>query len=163
MDNIINWDKIREKFEKDMIIKLGKLPGHRDVAENLKEFRSIISHELPETSSSDLFNKLIDMFLSLKSVDLSEIKEKYLDPEIGKERNTLNKHRDEFKQIRQSATDWVKKNLSEEQLQTEWKEHKTWLPRRYTIYKNPILPFQEIAIDTLSRYYLISSNVKILS
>ena len=57
-------------------------------------------------------------------------------------------------ELKKSAKEWVLNNLSENQLQADWKGHKTWLPRRYTIYENPNISFQEIAGDTLARYVL---------
>lgn len=52
----IDWGNIREQFEKDMKANLSGLPDHRDVLPELFEFRSTISHEIPETSPKGLFH-----------------------------------------------------------------------------------------------------------
>lgn len=152
----INWKDIKNQFEQEMASKLARLPGHRKVPENLKAFRSLISHELPETSSFDLFNQLIGILLKGEYTDLEQIKERYLNPELEKEKNILKTYNEQYIEVKQSASEWVSKNLTEEQLKTDWNKHKTWLPRRYTIYENPNLLFQDIAADTLSRYYIIN-------
>lgn len=155
MNDKINWSRVREEFEKDMNKKLEKLPGHREVSENLREFRGIISHELPETSPLELFEKLIGILLGGRPVDEGQARKTYLEPELIKEKEIIERNRTKFQELRESSKKWVLNNLSEEQLQVDWKEHRTWLPRRYTIYENLNLPFQEIAIDTLARYALI--------
>ncbi len=159
----INWKTVRVDFENDMSLKFTYLPGHREVAEDLRPFRSIISHELPETTPKEIYNKLIKTLLSGVDVDLQKIKDEYLYPELVKENKELERNPELFNDLKESAFNWVEKNLPEKQLQFEWDEHKTWLPRRYTIYKNPNEPFQRIASDTLARYYLITSNAKIRS
>lgn len=160
--NKIIWKEVKDQFDKEMFDKLRGLPDHRKVAPYLFEFRSMISHEIPETASKDLFQKLIKALLRGKKVNLEDIREKYLYPELKKESKLLEERKEEFNEIQKSAKLWVKSNLSEEELQKQWKNHTSWLPRRYTIYKNPNLPFQEIAIDTLSRYYLITLSTNII-
>lgn len=151
----INWEKVREQFEEEMNLKLQGLPGHRQVLENLKEFRNIISHELPETAPIQIFKQLINILLEEKPVNLLEIKEKYLNPQLEAEAQFLNKFMKELKQLKKSAGKWVKVNLPEEDLTLSWKEHRTWLPRRYLVYKGKKVSFQRIAADTLARYALI--------
>jgi len=151
----IDWGKVVKQFENEMLDKLGGLPGHREIPENLRGFRNIISHELPETSPKGLYRKLIKLLLKNKVVDTNKIREIYLNPELKKEQQIISNRKEEFKRLKQSTEGWVKKNLPEERLQKMWKAHKTWLPRRYTIYENHDLPFQEITTDTLTRYYLI--------
>lgn len=151
----IDWSGVTKLFEKEMLDKLNDLPSHSDVPQNLLQLRNIISHELPETSPIELYKKLIDILLENKSADIDKVREEYLKPELEKEKQILSGKSKEFGKLRQSAGDWVKKNLPEEKLQKMWKGHKTWLPRRYTIYENHDVPFQEIAADTLARYYLI--------
>lgn len=153
---------MKDQFDKEMFDKLRGLPDHRKVASYLSEFRSMISHEIPETTSKELFQKLIKVLLHGKKVNLEGIRKKYLYPELKKESKLLEERKREFDELRKSAQLWVKSNLSEEELQKQWKNHKSWLPRRYTIYKNPNLPFQEIAIDTLSRYYLITLGTNLI-
>jgi len=152
----VNWQKVRDEFELDMRAKLNNLPGHREVPENLKEFRGIISHEFPETSSTELFQKLIAILLEGKPVDVKKMRNDFLKPELKREAEILSKFSEEFNELKASADNWVRDNLPEERLQILWKEHKTSLPRRYTIYKNPDTPFGEIATDTLARYFLIA-------
>jgi len=154
MSNLINWETIKAGFETEMAGKLEKLPGHDEVAENLKGLRGIISHELPETSSKDIFEKLINMLLVGKPIDEEQIRKEYLEPELRREQEILERNNIQFEELKKSAKEWVFDNLSEDQLQNDWKEHKTWLPRRYTIYKNPNTSFQQIAGDTLARYVL---------
>jgi len=158
MSDKINWGRIRTEFEKDITKKLEKLPGHREVSENLKEFRGIISHELPETVPKEIFQQLITILFKGETINVDEIRKKFLNPELSKERKILEKNKDEFEKLRASAGKWVSQNLSEKELQTLYKEHKTGLPRRYTIYENQNLPFQEIAIDTLARFKLIKDK-----
>jgi len=55
----IDWKEVWKKFEKDMAFKLEGLSGHREVPDNLFEFRGIISHELPETAPIKIFRYLI--------------------------------------------------------------------------------------------------------
>lgn len=151
----IDWGKVRESFEEEIATKLRNLLGHREIPESLREFRGIISHELPETSPLELFEKLIGIFLGGGTVDGEQARKTYLEPEIIKEKGVIERNRTKFQELKESSKNWVLNNLSEEQLQVDWKEHRTWLPRRYTIYENLNLPFQEIAIDTLARYALI--------
>lgn len=155
MENTINWQRVREEFEKEMRIKLEKLPGHREVGENQKDLRSIISHEIPETAPIKLFENLTKILLSGEKIDIDNIRENFLKPETEKEEKIFRKYGSDFEVLRKSAEIWAKENLQEEQLQREWKEHKTWLPRRYTIYKESNIPFQKIASDTLARFGLI--------
>lgn len=157
MENI-DWEEIRERFERKMEKSLRGLPGHREVSPDLFEFRSMISHEIPETSSTELFQKLIQILLRGDKVDPVKIRAEYLIPEVNKETKVLKERKTDFKAITKSALDWVRSNLLEEELQRQWINHETWLPRRYTIYANPNVPFQTIAADTLSRYYLIIST-----
>lgn len=154
---LVDWEIIRRRFEEEMVLKLRGLPGHNKVSGNLKEFRVIISHELPETSPAHLFEELIDILFREKKVNLDEIRGKYLNPQLKREREILGKFKKEFAELKKSAKNWVSQNLPEERLQTLWKEHRTWLPRRYTIYKSPPPSFQEIAADTLARYFLINN------
>jgi len=150
----IDWEKVKEDFEKEMLDKLKELPGHREVSEELKGLRDIISHKLPETASRLLFRKLIRLVLSKKKIDVRKIMKVYLEPEIEKEKQKLTQHKTEFERLKREVKKWVEENLSEEKLQKMWKAHKTWLPRRYTIYKKQPT-FQKIAADTLARFYLI--------
>jgi len=149
----INWEEVRDRFERTMAEKLSGLPGHREVLEERKEFRKIISHELPESTSKAVFRKLIDLLCFGEEVDVYKIKKEFLYPELKRERSLLNCYKDEFKKLKKSAKVWVEKNFSEEKLQEMWKNHKTWLPRRYLIYFRQV-PFQKIAADTLARFYL---------
>lgn len=151
----IDWEKVMKQFKKEMSDKLKGLPGHQEVPESLREFRSIISHELPETSPKGLYRRLIKLLLKNKLINADNTREKYLNPELEREQQIISSKKEEFKKLKQDAWSWVKRNLPEKKLQELWKDHKTWLPRRYTIYKNPDLPFQKIAADTLARYYLI--------
>lgn len=151
----IDWEEIRQQFETEMASKLQDLPDHRKVPENLRDFRHLISHELPETAPTKTFKELISLLLKGKRVDLSKIKNKYLKYEIEKEEQMLNKFKNELKELKKSALAWVKTNLPEEDLKNLWKEHKTWLPRRYTIYKKKKVFLQKIVADTLARYALI--------
>lgn len=118
---------------------------------------------MPETSPLELFEKLIGIFLGGGTVDGEQARKTYLEPEIIKEKGVIERNRTKFQELKESSKNWVLNNLSEEQLQVDWKEHRTWLPRRYTIYENPDVLFQKIAADTLARYYLITSNDKIRS
>ncbi|PIS14937.1 hypothetical protein COT64_00050 [Candidatus Shapirobacteria bacterium CG09_land_8_20_14_0_10_39_12] len=153
----INWQKVKDQFEQEMLDKLGGLPGHREVPEELKGFRDIISHELPETTSKALFGKLIKLLLHGEKINIQKARKVYLEPEIKKEKQILSQHKAEFDKLRLSAKKWVEKNLPEDKLQGMWKAHKTWLPRRYTIYqKQPT--FQKTATDTLVRFYLIKKK-----
>lgn len=153
----IDWKKIREQFEKDLALKLQDLPDHRKVSENLRNLRHLISHELPETAPTKTFKELISLLLKGKRVDLPKIKNKYFKHEIEKEEQMLNKFENEIKELKKSAIVWVKINLPEEDLKNLWKEHKTWLPRRYTIYKKNV-SLQKTAADTLARWCLISGR-----
>lgn len=151
----IDWGKIRRQFEGEMTLKLRDLPGHREIPENLKDFRHLISHEFPETTPAQMFKELISFLLEQRQVDLLEIKNKYLYPQLKREKETLDKFKKEFKELKKSARQWIETNLSEEELKYLWREHKTWLPRRYVLYKDKKVSFQEIAADTLARYALI--------
>lgn len=154
----IDWSKVRKSFEEEVAAKLRNLPGHREVSESLREFRGIISHELPETAPKEIYQKLINILLEGKDLDTNEYREKYLNPELKKEKEFLDEHKKEFEELKISAREWINNNLSEDNLQRQWEEHQTWLPRRYTIYEDPNLPFQEIAIDTLARFKLITDK-----
>lgn len=155
----INWNKVKDRFEEEMLDKLNGLPGHREVPEELREFRNIISHELPETAPKALFRKLIRLLLSEKKIDIQEVKRVYLEPELEKERQILKQYKPELNKLKQSARRWVSKNLPEETLRKEWKNHKTWLPRRNMTYKNQH-SFQEIAVDTIIRYHLVTRRYR---
>lgn len=155
----IDWGKVRKSFEEEIAAKLRDLPGHREVPESLRDFRGVISHELPETSPKEIYQRLIGILLESKEIDANEYRKKYLNSELKKEKEILEKYKDEFEALRVSVREWVNKNLSEDDLQKQWEEHQTWLPRRYTLYENPNLPFQEIAIDTLARFKLITDKL----
>ncbi len=152
----VDWGKIRENYEKEMLGKLRNLPGHQEVSEDLLEFRSIISHELPETASPEIFERLIKVLLKGKKVNLEEIRNKYLKTELEKEKKLLNQNRYKFVQLKRLAREWIHKNLPEQRLRRMWKDHETWLPRRYTIYKAET-SFEKIAADTLARFFLINN------
>jgi hypothetical protein len=154
----IDWNLVRGEFEKEMAKKLEHLPGHDEVAENQKGLRNIISHELPETASPEVFEKLINILLTGGIINEDQIRKEYLEPELVRERELLERKKERFAELKISAREWVLNNLSEDQLQADWKEHKTWLPRRYTIYNNPNISFQEITGDTLARYALGIEN-----
>lgn len=149
----VDWGKVKEDFEHEMLDKLKGLPGHREVPEESGEFRNIISHELPEMASKTLFRKLIKLLISGKKIDVQRARKTYLEPELRKEKQILKRHEAEFGKLKKSARRWVEENLPEDKLQKMWKAHQTWLPRRYTIYKKQ-QRFQKIAADTLARYYL---------
>jgi hypothetical protein len=153
----VNWEKVKDEFEEEMKTKLHNLPGHREVSENLREFRNVISHELPETAPVEIFQHLIDVLLKEKQVDIDKIGREYLEPQIEIEKQTLEKHKSDFIRLKKSAAKWIKKSLSEKELKNLWKEHKTWLPRRYTIYKKQV-SFQKISTDTLARFVLVKSK-----
>ena len=154
----MDWWKVRDQFEKEMGAKLRQLPGHREVTPELFEFRSIISHELPETAPTEVFTELIQILLQGKPVDLPEVKRKYFQPQLALEKEILGENKEKFAKLKKSAIKWVKENLPEEKLQNLWEEHKTWLPRRYIIYENKNTPFEIIATDTLARYALIKNH-----
>ena len=156
-----DWGEIRNQFEKEIAKKLKQLPSHKNVKETDKELRNIISHELPETSPEEIYECLIDILLSEQNYEIAHIRKIYLNPELEKEKQILKSNRKKFEELRESVKVWILNNLPENQLLTDWKDHKTWLPRRYLIYKNPNLPFQEIAIDTLARFALIGGKVKL--
>lgn len=158
----VDWAKVRKEFEEVMAVKLKRLPDHRKVPKNLQEFRSIISHELPETAPKKVYQELIEMLLSGKSVNLKEAKDKYLKPHLKAEEEILSEFREELARLRGSARKWVKKNLSEAELKHLWNGHKTWLPRRHGLYKRQV-SFQRIAADTLARYALINKLFSISS
>jgi len=151
----MDWWKVRDQFEKEMGAKLRQLPGHREVTPELLEFRSIISHELPETAPTNVFAELIQILLQGEPVNLKEMKKQYLEPQLVLEKKVLEENKEKFIKLRKSAIKWVKENLPEEKLQLLWKDHQTWLPRRYRIYKNKNTSFEIIAVDTLTRYSLI--------
>jgi inorganic pyrophosphatase len=153
---LIDWENIVKKYEKEMFSKLQGLPDHRDIPEKLRDFRNIISHELPESSSKKLYNGLIKQLLKNKLIDVDGARKKYLKPELEKEQRFLANNKEKFEKIKKDSESWIKENLSEEILQKMWKAHKTWLPRRYTVYNKPHTPFQIVAADTLARYYLIN-------
>jgi len=156
----INWRKVKDQFEQEMFNKLKDLPGHREVSEELKEFRNIISHELSETAPKTLFRKLIRLLLLGQKVDVKKIRKVYLEPELEKEKQILARNKGELKRLKQSAKKWIEENLPENELQKMWKAHKTWLPRRYTVYKKQPTT-QRIAIDTLARFSLVEIKGKI--
>ncbi len=151
----VDWEEVRKKFEKEMAGKLKNLPGHRDVPKNLQEFRNIISHKLPETVPHSIFQELITILLKEKLVDLNAIRRKYLYPQLELEKELLGRHRGVFVNLRGAANKWVKEKLPEAELKRLWKEHKTWLPRRYLIYSKQV-SFQKTAANTLARYALIN-------
>lgn len=153
----VDWRKIKDNFGKEMSDKLRDLPGHREVSEELRNFRNIISHELPETAPKALFRKLIKLLFSGEKVDVRKARREYLEPELDKEKQILTQYKTEFNRLMQSAKKWVEENLPEETLQRLWKNHKTWLPRRYTIYKKQPT-FQKITTDTLARFYLLNKK-----
>lgn len=153
----MNWRIIKDEFEKEMALKLRGLPDHREVPTKLKEFRAIISHELPENTPISVYRKMIKTLLGGGRIDVRVVKAKYLKSQLETEEKTLEKFQNEFGKLKELSAKWVKENLSEEKLQLEWKEHKTWLPRRYTNYKRNV-PFQKIAADTLARYALIKNR-----
>jgi len=152
---MLNWRSIVKKFEKEMSNKLSGLPDHREVPENLRRLRSIVSHELPETSPKKTYWTLIKLLLENKTINEGKVRERYLFPELEKEQKIIYNKKEEFEELRRNAFFWVKKNFPEEKLQKMWKNHKTWLPRRFTIYRSANPSFQKIAADTLARYYLI--------
>ena len=151
----MDWQKVRDQFEEEMGVKLRQLPGHREVTPELLEFRSIISHELPETAPTNVFAELIQILLQGEPVNLKEMKKQYLEPQLVLEKKVLEENKEKFIKLRKSAIKWVKENLPEEKLQLLWKDHQTWLPRRYRIYENKNTSFEIIAVDTLTRYSLI--------
>jgi len=150
----INWQKVKDQFEQEMIVKLEGLPGHREVPKELRDFRNIISHELPETAPKRLFRKLVKLLISRKKIDIRETRRIHLEPEFKREKQILKRHNVEFGRLKKSARRWVEENLPENKLQKMWKGHKTWLPRRYAIYKKQPA-FQKITADTIARFYLI--------
>ena len=154
----INWKSVEEKFETDMAQKLAGLPGHTEVPANLKMIRGIISHELPEMTSIEDFQKLIRFLVNNENE--KTISHKVLNHWLKKETDILNVNIDLYNKLKISALNWVKENLTEETLQKLWKEHKTWLPRRYTLYLDPNTSFQIIAADTLARYHFIDSGIR---
>ena len=153
----INWRGVSDQFEKEMLEKLAGLPPHQEVSGGLKELRSIISHELPETAPKILFRKLINLLLLGKKPDIKKIRKAYVEPELLKEEKMLTKNQEEFGKLKRSAKRWVEKNFFEEKLQKLWKAHKTWLPRRYLVYRQPPT-FQKTAADTLVRFYLLKDK-----
>lgn len=153
----MDWQKVRNKFEKEMTEKLRLLPGHREVPPELFEFRGLISHEIPETAPIGVFTELIQILLQGKPVDLVEMRRKYLEPRLVLEKGILGKNEKEFSELKKSAAEWVGDNLPEEKLQRLWKDHQTLLPRRYKIYADESTAFETIAADTLARYGLIKN------
>jgi len=153
----INWQGVSDQFGKEMLEKLAGLPPHQGVPGELKELRSIISHELPETASKILFRKLINLLLSGGKPNIKKIRKVYVEPELLKEEKILTKNKEEFGKLGRSAKRWVEKNFFEEKLQKLWKAHKTWLPRRYLVYRQPPT-FQKTAADTLVRFYLLKDK-----
>jgi len=150
----VDWADVMKQFDKEMFDKLRGLPGHREVPEQLKEFRSIISHEFPEAAPETVFQRLIKLLLSSEKVDIYKLRRIYLEPELGRERRVLSRHVVEFEELKQNAESWVKSNLPEDRLHQMWEAHETWLPRRYTVYSKRV-SFQKTASDTLARFYLI--------
>lgn len=154
----MDWQKVKEEYDKDLAQKLTGLPDHREVTFEQKPLRDIISHELPETASLDIYRKLIDILLSQKPLNIKEIRKEYLSPELAREKLIIEENKDEYERLSQDARDWVKDNLSEAQLRQDYKDHKSYLGRRYTIYENPETDYQTIAIDTLTRFALINKT-----
>ena len=152
----INWNKVWMEFEKEMRLKLKSLPPYQEVKGKLKTLRKFISHDLPETSSNKIFKNLIDLILKKEpSINLTDLKKRYLIPEIKREKEILIKKEKEFEMLKKSAAGWVEKNFLEDKLKELWEKHQSWLPRRYTIYKNKT-SLQKIAADTLARFKLIN-------
>lgn len=152
----INWNKVWMEFEKEMRLKLKNLPDHQDVKEKLKPLRYLISHRLLETTSIKTFKTLIDLLLKKESINLPNIKKKYLIPELKKEKEILNQKKKEFEVLKKSAERWVGKNFSEDKLKELWEKHQSWLPRRCYPYKyTSKTSLQKIAVDTLARFKLI--------
>lgn len=154
----VNWKEVRKEFEKEMQGKLGKLPGHRKIPRKLKALRDTISHELPETSPTKIYSALIRLLLRRKQLDLKRIRDRYLEPELAAEKKILKQYKKEFIELKESAFEWVKENISEEEMKRLWQQHKTWLPRRYTVYKRHV-SCQKIAADTLARFALIKMKI----
>lgn len=149
MDNP-NWQQIREKFENEMAQKLAGLPSHKETPEELREFRSIISHELPELTPLKDFQILIKLLISGDN-DLL-LANKILNKNLKREARLLLRNLKLIDKLKPLSLNWIKENLPEEKLQQSWKDHETWLPRRFTIYRNKNTDFQTIASDTLVRY-----------
>lgn len=151
-----NWQEVREKFENEMAQKLSGLPGHKETTGKLQRLRSIISHELPELTSLKDFQTLIKLLVSGENNLV--FADKILNDNLEQESRMLLDEQKLIDKLKLSASDWINENFPEERLQQLWKEHKTWLPRRFTIYKNPKIDFQTIAIDSLVRFYLYSKK-----
>lgn len=152
-----NWQEVKEKFETDMAQKFVGLPGHTKVSAGLKMTRDIISHELPEMAPIKDYQRLIGFLINNEYERF--IPRKLLNHWLKRETEILGRDIDLYNKLKISALSWVKENLPEETLQKLWKEHKTWLPRRYTLYLDPNTSFQTIATDTLARYYLASKYI----
>lgn len=152
----INWNKIWLTLHKEIVLKLKNLPNHENAPKDLKKLHHLISHELPETSSIKIFRLLIGFLSEGKTINLSEIKRRYLNPELEKEKKILDKSKKDFKELKKSAGKWVKMNLPEEKLEKLWEKRQTWLPRRYVLYKKKV-SLQKITTDTLARFVLIKN------
>jgi len=148
----VNWTKVWMEFEKEMRLKLKNLPDIKEVKGKLKPLQKFISRTLLETTSPKTFKTLIDALIKEKVIN--PLKRKYLNSELKKEKELLEKKKKEFEVLRKSARVWVDQNFSEEKLKELWEKHQSWLPRRNTLYKNKA-SFQKIASDTLARFKLI--------
>lgn len=145
------------EFEKEMRLKLKNLPDPQDVKKTLKPLRHLISHTLLETTSPKNFKTLIELLLKEKPVNLVDIKKKYLEPELKKEKEVLKQKKKEFESLRKSALRWIKENFPEEKLKELWEKQQSWLPRCSYPYKyNSKTSLQKIAADTLARFKLIN-------
>jgi hypothetical protein len=134
--------------------KLKGLPGHRDVPSKLFNFRSLISHELPEITPKNVFQELIRQLINHENVDVVKLRQTRLKRYLDQESNLIRENIAHFSQLQLNAKWWVENKLPENILQWQWQNHLTWLPRRYTIYSNPKVNFQMIATDTLARFAL---------
>jgi len=150
-----DWKLILESYEAEMSKKLKSLPGHKETSDRLRSYRGIISHELPESTPVEIYKEMVGTLLKEEDIDIDLVRKEILEPQLKKEANLLEKNRLKFRKLQKEALIWIKENLPEEELQKLWKEHKTWLPRRYAIYKNPNTSFQKIAADTLARHFVL--------
>jgi hypothetical protein len=151
----INWTRVWMKFEKEMRLKLKNLPDHQDVKKPLRPLRHLISRSLLETTSPKKFKILVELLLKEKPIKIADIRKKYLEPELKKEKEVLKQKEKEFAVLKKSALKWIKENFPEERLRELWEKHQSWLPRRDTLYKKKT-SFQKIAADTLARFKLIN-------